>query len=345
MRWSRNKYTVVIIPDASRPVQRIAVPSYLIPLCLTLVPILMIFLLTACLVLYRHFDNNADKLSRLQQKMNASSSRYEEILQDKDTSIDYLQTQIVGLTEQAAGIHEKLAEMDRLEGQVRELMGLPVGESDEVHASEWSDSALSLKESSLSDIGKGGVEIPATDEEFQQYLDSAKRKFQNLSPALSALEIRLENMQENVQLVQEKQKATPSIWPTDSRDITSKFGIRLDPFTHRARYHAGIDFSGDIGDPIYATADGTVIWSQRDGEEGNNIKIEHGDGLLTRYMHLSKRIAQVGDKVEKGDLIGLLGNTGRSTGPHLHYEVHLNGKQIDPMPYLPIIDDEGEDSP
>jgi Membrane proteins related to metalloendopeptidases len=340
MRWSRNKITFVLIPDASSPVRRIAVPSYMLAIGATLIPILFILLVLACLMLYRHYDANADQLDYLERKMNDTSSRYEEIVADKNTSIDYLQTKIVVLTEQASAIQRQLDDMDALEAQVRELMGSSSDEEreDEVRASRLDDSARSvadIREKALADVGMGGEDIPATDEEFQQYLDSSGEKLSSLAPTLDALEQRLQDMKDDVHEVQEKLDATPSVWPTDRQEITSRFGVRLDPFTRRARFHSGIDFSGNVGDPVYAAADGIVTWSSKDSAEGNNIKIDHGNGLVTRYLHLSKLIAEAGERVEKGDLIGELGNTGRSTGPHLHYEVIQDGTAVNPLPYLP----------
>ncbi|THF79869.1 M23 family metallopeptidase [Cohnella fermenti] len=337
---SRKKVTFVVIPDASSSVRRLTVPSYLFAVGLALVPVLLLFLTLACLVLYRHYDTNADQLVYLERKMNDTASRYEEILADKNTSIDYLQTKLVELTEQASAIQSQLNEMDELEDQVRELMGVSSEAKDEPQASALSASAF----------GAGGEDIPASDEEFQAYLDTASRTLSALVPTLGGIEKRLQDMKADVSEVQSKLDATPNIWPTVSRTISSPYGIRLDPFTRKARFHAGIDFSGNVGDPVYAAADGVVTWSQKDSAEGKNIKIDHGDGIVTRYMHLSKLIAQVGDRVEKGTLIGELGNTGRSTGPHLHYEVVKDGVQVNPLSYLPAdseseSNEESEESP
>jgi hypothetical protein len=117
-------------------------------------------------------------------------------------------------------------------------------------------------------------------------------------------------------------------------DESSPFGIRTDPIVHEAAMHTGIDFRGDTGDPIRATATGTVTVAGWTGGYGKMIEIDHGNGLATRYGHLSEIDVDVGDIVRAGSIIGKLGSTGRSTGPHLHYEVRVKGEAVDPQKYL-----------
>jgi murein DD-endopeptidase MepM/ murein hydrolase activator NlpD len=126
----------------------------------------------------------------------------------------------------------------------------------------------------------------------------------------------------------------PSRQPVDDVRLTSAFGTRSDPFTGRARMHQGIDIPGPIGTPIYATADGVVRRAQWANGYGNLVEINHGNGLETRYGHLSKLIAQPNERVRRGQLIGFMGSTGRSTGSHLHYEVRIAGSAVNPIPYL-----------
>jgi murein DD-endopeptidase MepM/ murein hydrolase activator NlpD len=116
--------------------------------------------------------------------------------------------------------------------------------------------------------------------------------------------------------------------------LTSNFGVRNDPFNGRHRMHQGIDIPGPIGTPIYATADGVVERAQWVNGYGNLVELSHGNGLQTRYGHMSKLIAQPNQRVRRGQLIGLMGSTGRSTGSHLHYEVRIAGNAVNPMPYL-----------
>ncbi len=116
--------------------------------------------------------------------------------------------------------------------------------------------------------------------------------------------------------------------------VTSEFGIRNDPFTGQLAMHEGLDFVADIGSPIVATAAGTVTRSAWDASYGNVVEVSHIEGFTTRYAHLSKRLVEVGQKVQRGDTIAQLGSTGRSTGPHLHYEVMRNDRVLNPTQML-----------
>jgi murein DD-endopeptidase MepM/ murein hydrolase activator NlpD len=121
---------------------------------------------------------------------------------------------------------------------------------------------------------------------------------------------------------------------TGDVDISSGFGVRMDPFLHLAAMHTGIDFRGNGGDPVYATAAGTVTAAGWSGGYGKMVEIDHGNGLSTRYGHLSKIEVNVGDKVRLGQTVGRLGSTGRSTGPHVHYETRIDGDAVDPQKFL-----------
>jgi murein DD-endopeptidase MepM/ murein hydrolase activator NlpD len=121
---------------------------------------------------------------------------------------------------------------------------------------------------------------------------------------------------------------------TGEIDLTSPFGVRMDPFVHEAAMHTGLDFRGEIGEPIHATAAGTVTIAGWSGGYGKMVEIDHGNGLATRYGHLSQIDVSVGDTVRIGQVIGLLGTTGRSTGPHLHYETRVGGEPVDPQKFL-----------
>jgi len=117
-------------------------------------------------------------------------------------------------------------------------------------------------------------------------------------------------------------------------DMSSPFGMRLDPFLGRPAIHTGIDLRGDIGEPVHATATGKVTIAGWDGGYGNMVEIDHGNGLATRYGHLSKIEVKVGQFVRIGETVGRIGSTGRSTGPHLHYETRINGEAVDPQKFL-----------
>ncbi|MDX1804563.1 MAG: peptidoglycan DD-metalloendopeptidase family protein [Alcanivorax sp.] len=116
--------------------------------------------------------------------------------------------------------------------------------------------------------------------------------------------------------------------------MSSRFGRRTDPFTGKIAFHSGVDFAAKMGTPIIATGSGVVTYSGPRSGYGNLVQINHGDGLATRYGHAEKLLVKPGDIVRTGDVIALVGNEGRSTGPHVHYEVLKNGHKIDPQPYI-----------
>ncbi len=126
----------------------------------------------------------------------------------------------------------------------------------------------------------------------------------------------------------------PQVLPANPQLMSSGFGYRSDPFTHAAAFHPGLDFRGPIGTPILAAARGRVSFAGQRSGYGNCIEIDHGDGLVTRYAHMSAFRARQGDQVAAGQVIGAIGSTGRSTGPHLHFEVRINDRPVNPRPFL-----------
>lgn len=128
--------------------------------------------------------------------------------------------------------------------------------------------------------------------------------------------------------------AIPSRTPLDTFRTSSNFGMRSHPVIGGLRAHKGLDMAAPTGTPIYATADGLVSKAEWFGAYGNYVSIGHGGDLETRYGHMSRMAVSSGQRVRKGDLIGYVGSTGRSTGPHLHYEVRVAGQAVDPTPYM-----------
>ena len=152
----------------------------------------------------------------------------------------------------------------------------------------------------------------------------------SLDPRFVRLGVSLERME----ALERGLAGIPQHSPANLAYISSGFGYRADPFTGGAAFHAGLDFKGPVGAPIYAAAAGTVSFVGSQQGYGNTVEIDHGNGLTTRYAHMSGFRARVGQQVEAGQVIGLIGNTGRSTGPHLHFEVRINDRAVNPRPFL-----------
>ena len=132
-----------------------------------------------------------------------------------------------------------------------------------------------------------------------------------------------------------KQAVNGMCMPIQSTNLTSTFGYRVNPVTGVYAMHSGVDLGADWGEPIYAALDGVVIQAKNSSDYGNYVALDHGDGLVTLYAHCSQLLVDVDERVEKGQVIALAGSTGRSTGPHLHFEVRVQGVRIDPSYYLP----------
>ncbi len=158
-------------------------------------------------------------------------------------------------------------------------------------------------------------------------------RIQNLEVEGRGIHQRVESLSVYLQGQRARLASTPSRRPGPGY-VSSTFGMRVDPFTGLPQFHSGVDFAANIGARVVTTADGIVNMAGPNGPYGNTVQVDHGHGLTTLYGHLSRVNVRVGDKVRRGDLIGAVGNTGRSTGPHLHYEVRLNGIPQDPSRFI-----------
>ena len=228
---------------------------------------------------------------------------------------------------------EELGRLYDLEREVRNMANLPT------HTEGSAETPL-VQETD----GKGGPPEPGAGRLFDDTGIAPPELIQGLSRP--SADIMLEEMRlrmnslgdliEDAQIKRHTMAHTPKEWPTKDvkRKINSKFGIRRDPFTHQRRHHSGVDVTAAYGSAVLATADGVISFSGYHEFLGNLIKIDHGYGFETWYGHLSKRTLKKGDVVKRGDVVGKVGTTGRSTGPHIHYEVHANGKAVDPRTYM-----------
>lgn len=169
--------------------------------------------------------------------------------------------------------------------------------------------------------GMGGPFIAAESASFDN--DVFIETIDNLDNALTRLDT-----------LRNKAQTLPFTRPVKGQRMTSRFGTRVDPFNKRKAYHAGIDFGGGMGVPIRAAGKGKVTRADWAGGYGRLVQIDHGNGLSTRYAHMSKIKVEVGQFVQPGDVIGAMGSSGRSTGPHLHYEVRKGKKAIDPARFI-----------
>ena len=172
------------------------------------------------------------------------------------------------------------------------------------------------------------VDVSDAIEEAQSPLGNGDAQFRQLFASWENLDT------ESGQPVALPTVSVPSRMPLESARVSSGYGMRDHPVLRKRARHNGIDLAAPTGTPIYATADGTIERANWFSSYGNYIQIDHGNAIETRFGHLSRIVVSDGQKVHKGDLIGYVGSTGRSTGPHLHYEVRIAGKPVDPRPFM-----------
>jgi murein DD-endopeptidase MepM/ murein hydrolase activator NlpD len=160
-----------------------------------------------------------------------------------------------------------------------------------------------------------------------------RREAERLGLVADARALSLRDLVDKLEDKHQRLATSPAIWPARGW-LTSRFGPRISPFTGERQFHAGLDIAGAAGTEIVAPADGRVAFVGEKGPLGNTLMIDHGFGIRTQYGHTQRVLVQPGAEVHRGEVIALLGNTGRSTGPHLHYVVEVNGKAVNPIDYI-----------
>ena len=236
----------------------------------------------------------------------------------------------VHLDAYAKELGELQARMMRLDAQSERLAKI-AGEKDKQSSNKSNRNQLNQKSSSLLPANRGGPLInahPMTEPDLQAAILELTQAVDARDDSLSTIEAKI--LQQSV-----LKDMLPNSNPINAAYNSSSYGWRIDPFNGNKAFHEGLDFTANTGTPIRAAADGIVLTAEVGGAYGKLVKIEHGAGLETRYAHASKLLVKAGERVVKGQIIAEVGSTGRSTGPHLHYEIRLNGEALDPRKYLP----------
>ena len=229
----------------------------------------------------------------------------------------------VHLDAYAKELGELQARMMRLDAQSERLAKI-AGEKDKAKGKS------STKPDSLLPANRGGPLInahPMTEKDLQDAILELTKAVDARDDSLSSIEAKV--LQQSV-----LKDMLPNRSPINAAFNSSSYGWRIDPFNGNKAFHEGLDFTANTGTAIRAAADGIVSEAARTHDYGNLVKIQHGSGLETRYAHASKLLVKAGDRVVKGQVVAEVGSTGRSTGPHLHYEIRLNGESLDPRKYL-----------
>lgn len=271
-------------------------------------------------------------LSRQLHAANAALTDLATALDETADSRDLAQSSANQLTSEVATLKSEFDlrrdQQNRLMSQLEDAARLSLGSLDTVFRKSGVDLDKVLAEVKREYSGSGGLFIPIeTDVGFDQAADAEEAdQPERVKTLLSDME-RVNAMRIAIDQL-------PFLRPVGPARFSSGYGNRKDPKNGRKAFHAGIDFAAPRGTAIYATGAGEVVFSARQRGYGNLIKIRHAFGYETVYAHLNRRRVKVGDKVERGDRIGDMGNTGRSTGTHLHYEIRVNGNTVNPAKYI-----------
>ena len=235
----------------------------------------------------------------------------------------------VHLDAYAKELGELQARMMRLDAQSQRLAKL-AGEKDKQAPNVNTTKAITKPVASVQLDGRGGPLVlarPMTELDLQKAIAE-------LTDAVDARDDSLSNIEAKILQQSVLKEMLPNGAPVAVAFNSSSYGWRIDPFTGAKAFHEGLDFPANSGTAIRAAADGIVSFAEHTPDYGNIVKIEHGSGLETRYAHASKLLVHAGERVAKGQEVAEVGSTGRSTGPHLHYEIRLNGESLDPRQYL-----------
>ncbi len=304
-----KRYTVLFIDDKGNPVRESLVSKRAIKILTTLAVILVGLCVTGTYRYIHMHKQLADKdtlLAKIEQQNNDIESQRIQ-LQSFAHEINNLKASLVALND----FESKIRIMANLEHKPDQASLFAMGGS----MPEDLDPNLPLSQ----DHDRLVREMHDQIEHVQQVSSVQGTSFKSLIKSLESKRNLL--------------AATPSLRPTNGW-YSSKFGYRVSPFTGRKEFHRGLDIANKHGTPIIAPADGVVTFSKNKWLIGNMLKIDHGYGMVTLYGHISKFMKHRGDHVKRGDVIALMGNTGRSTGPHVHYEVRLNGVPVNPSKYI-----------
>lgn len=291
----RREYTLMFVPHHGRNVMRVRIPVKALKVTAAALGLLMV-LSVGTFIHYRHTVNVATR-----EKTELEQLREINVAQNK---------QIEQLAQATAVLQEDMSRLNKLDAEIRRLVNsdeLPASRSGTVRVTPQGGQGGPVLKPQVGDLNNLVKDLQA----------NAKAREQSLSALREAI------IERNARFA-----ATPSIWPTYG-EVSSRFGWRWG-----SDWHPGIDIANDYGTPIDAAADGTVVYSGWYSGYGKMIQIDHHNGIVTVYGHCSELLVNVGNSVKKGDTIAYMGSTGYSTGPHLHYEVRVNGTVVNPANFL-----------
>lgn len=302
MSSSNESFTLIVVPDRHAEVKRFHLRKAWVFQALGAVGVLIL----VALVMAGHYVSVV------------SEARENPVLRDENLK---LKSELAVIREQLQHVGQTLDRVERFDQKLRAITLLSDPQRNlAMGPTEQQPLAVSSDNQFVRSKAAEGPQVLA-------------QKLEKLSGEATRQEQSLQELQAYFQDQKSLLASVPSIWPTRGW-VTSDFGSRLDPYTSERVMHAGLDIAGPHGKEIVAPADGTVVFAGLEGGYGNVLVVDHGYGIKTRYGHLASIKVKSGERVKRGDVVAAMGNTGRSTGPHLHYEVRVNGIAQNPRKFI-----------
>ena len=318
-------YTIKIVPDKGDEVRSIRLSSRWLKFGLGSLAVgAMLFVGAFSYAVYSTFTHRSDA-AEIQELRQVNSIQQEQLL---------------NLSKKANALQDQMEELTQKEQELRRLSGAAPAK-DDLQANGQQQAGASAPDASGNEEeqhdGQGGPYVAPDIDNVNAVLDDVEKRLAVRRASLEALQQELQEQQQELG----KQlpgldglllpgSTTPSLWPARG-EVSSPYGLRW----NGSEFHPGIDIANDAGTPIVATADGVVTYAGwNDGGYGNMVDIDHGNGVTTRYGHAMQVVVVTGQHVRRGQVIAYMGSTGRSTGPHVHYEVRVNGSTVNPISYL-----------
>ncbi len=299
---SSKKITIIFLSDGARKTKQLKIPKIFI-LSLPLLILAAVILIAWVFSDYQTVKTQIPRLAHLQKE-----NKHQKV-------------QLANLSQKIDHINRKMIELNKFDHKLRVMVNLETSEDNPQF------------------LGIGGSDPTVLNPDYT--VEKAHKKLvrlmhHSLDNLNTEISVQIQNKAELYRFLQEQKSmlaCTPSIWPTKGW-VSSDFGYRISPFTNEREFHKGFDISARMNTVIIAPADGVVSTVGQTHGYGRMLHINHGYGLKTVYAHLAKSLVTKGKYVKRGQKIALLGNSGRTTGPHLHYEVHLNGVPVNPLRYI-----------
>ncbi len=307
-------FTAMLVPDSERGVLQFRFPILALQVFVGLF-VALVFVLIAFFSSYMALLEDRMELQQVRQVNRWQRDR------------------LVYLEDQHQVLQSSLSQVTELDAQIREMLDLKPGDDTasflaaSIAAEYRMDSAADQQPAAIA--SGQTLSDPALGDLARLEVEAESMARSIVSHKESLLEMRSVIAAEQAALA-----ATPTIWPVGNGIITSGYGYRRSPLGGGYEFHRGVDMAAPRGTPVLSAAEGVVTFSGWLNIYGLVLRIDHGNGYETKYAHLDKMLVEVGDRVIKGQMIGLVGSTGRSTGPHLHYEVSIDGTEVNPLGYL-----------